>query len=132
MTGAWSPHDVENADDAADCRAMWLAVIHQAILDASGRPPALSGHAQGEEAREYFVRTAQVWFGTADFLEVCALAGVEPGWVLAKLPEFGKSRRSARGRGRAVAGQLEGRSRTPPAPGRARNSPVGLETACRR
>lgn len=85
MTAAFTPDQHEADLDASQCRALWLAVLDRAILDATGRVTALAGNSSGKEAREYTIRQAVNWFGSADFRTVCELAGVGPKWVLVKV-----------------------------------------------
>lgn len=72
------------SDDPADngrCRALWQAVLHQALSDAAGIKP--SGTMAASLAVER--RRIAAWVGGQDFVEVCDLAGVEPGPVRARI-----------------------------------------------
>ncbi len=70
--------------------ALWCEVLLLAIHDARlaaariGTPQEiLQAHHKAFEADADAVR----WLGSPDFLQVCALAGVDPGWVLRKIEE---------------------------------------------
>lgn len=61
--------------EARACRALWCAVIQEQLrLALLRRPSALD--------RAYEIRAARGWFGSRDFYQVCALAGLDGGWVL--------------------------------------------------
>lgn len=77
MSAAWGPDQHEADVDAGQCRALFLAVLQRAIEDACGRV----GDCTDGLAKEHAVRTARVWFNTADFYTVCSLAGVDPRWA---------------------------------------------------
>jgi hypothetical protein len=59
-----------------DCRAVWLAVIDRAFIDAK-----CSDTAHRHAARAWFDRAGR------DFRHVCALAGLEPGTVVKRYKE---------------------------------------------
>lgn len=74
------------AGDASPERSLWIAVIEQAISDASiMRAPygrkiknvAKALHAKA--VRENLRKHAIAWVGSDDFVEVCELAGIDPG-----------------------------------------------------
>ena len=56
-------------------RALWTAVITQAIHDARGKVASAEGLRERDRARSWFLTAG------ADFQQVCALAGFDPEWV---------------------------------------------------
>lgn len=74
---AFAPTNV--AVEAADCRALWLAVLGEQwrLVFAPGTLFAASLAA----------RQAVAWFGTADFHHVCFLGGVDSAYVLRRYTE---------------------------------------------
>lgn len=76
-----------NADTSPE-RALWLAVISQAITDAA---PAFSD--KGHSSHEALVRrSATQWFEGADFARVCDLAGLDADWARYRIGEAIKKR----------------------------------------
>lgn len=57
-------------------RALWVAVITNAINDATGWPPGAARQHEAERMR----REARQWLteGSMDFIDVCCLAGIDP------------------------------------------------------
>ena len=60
---------------AVSCRALWCAVLANAWIEAL-YPSTRSRPVEVQQSRN--------WFGSPDFFQVCALAGVEPSRVLMK------------------------------------------------
>lgn len=56
-------------------QSLWLAVVHQAILDATN-----NAHGESSASREYFLRAATAWLSrnSRDFQDVCVMAGLNP------------------------------------------------------
>lgn len=54
--------------DPVACRALWIAVLAEALRQAL---------APGRGDDKLAVQQAQNWFGTQDFWQVCALGGVD-------------------------------------------------------
>lgn len=69
------------ADETAGMRALWCAVLHQALENAVGRGRVASRNPA------HLARQARAWIGSEDFHAVCALAGVDGGYILRKLRE---------------------------------------------
>jgi len=64
---------------------LWLAVLLQMLLDASG-----SLHGESVSMKQYCQSRAKAWLesGSRDFQCVCWNAGLEPDWVIRKLTEI--------------------------------------------
>ena len=113
---AWGeyPGFPERTGPPEPCRALWCAVIRQALQEALGQDAADTN--KYPPARLAGRRAAQGWFrpGNADFRAVCLLAGVDPDWVaekarvlFAKAEEMGYGRRRLTGNffGSSTAGR---------------------------
>jgi len=65
-----------NSEQIRSCKALWLAVLAQAVLDATG--PILK-----EDNAEFYHRTARRWVlsNCNDYRLVCFFAGVEADYL---------------------------------------------------
>lgn len=63
-------------------RALWVAVLQQALWDAGSR----SWKTQYERG------VACAWIGSKDFVMVCDLAGLDSDWVLENIPRVLKKK----------------------------------------
>jgi len=66
---------LENRESLQAMRALWCDVIQLAWDDAFFTSKAVGYETLGK--LEGIQRTARSWFGTSDFREVCAMAGVD-------------------------------------------------------
>lgn len=58
---------------SVSCRALWCAVLASAWVEALY---------PSSRARSVEIQQSRNWFGSSDFFQVCALAGVEPSQVM--------------------------------------------------
>lgn len=82
-------YEAATGDD--ECRALWSAVIEQAIFDAHVHT---TGGAYPSVA---WVRDARQYFGTDDFQFLCELLHVEAQWVRSMVAEVEQIARTLRG-----------------------------------
>jgi hypothetical protein len=64
-----------HVEEYLPCRRLWLHVVYECLRTATG-----SGTGT---VRRHDIRSAQAWFGTADFRRVCQLADLDPSKVMA-------------------------------------------------
>jgi hypothetical protein len=98
---------MEAFEEAACCRALWCAVLNQALADAAGLPASGLSPTVLAVAR----RRVEAWVGSRDFAEVCDLAGAEPGAVRARLEAALAGVWAPSVDGRTVSGRAAARAR---------------------
>lgn len=78
--------DMELTEFESREKALWRAVVLQALHDAalSDPPTSITNHEQWNVLRVR--REARNWFGTRDFNTVCDMASLSPSEVLTRVP----------------------------------------------
>lgn len=92
-------HDFADVDDAValavlrlpppdvrSCRALWLSVLRHGLIEAIRPKP--NSDMKHHDPRVRLGR-ARAWLGSKDFHIVCALCGLDAGYVLRRLEDGG-------------------------------------------